>query len=100
LDGANIGDWAITSPSCAGTTLAPGSSCRVTVVFTPAAPGDRSASLTVASNAQGNPHTAVLSGIGTTPQVTISPASLDFGSQPLGVINNAQAIIVQNSGDA
>jgi probable HAF family extracellular repeat protein len=100
LSGANAGDWAVTSPDRSGTTLPPGSSSTVSLVFTPAAPGDRSASLSVATNAPGSPSSVQLAGIGTTPLVTISPASLDFGAQPLGVINNAQAIIVQNSGDA
>src|SRR3989454_2284113 len=41
-----------------------------------------------------------LTGAGIAPVVSISPGRLDFGPQPVGVVNDAQSILVQNTGDA
>jgi trimeric autotransporter adhesin len=57
------GDYAITAP-CAITTLAPGSSCSVTITFTPTATGTRAGTLTVASTDQSSPAIVPLTGTG------------------------------------
>ncbi len=57
------GDYAITAP-CAITTLTPGSSCSVTVTFTPTATGPRAGTLTVASTDQNSPAIVPLTGTG------------------------------------
>ncbi len=61
--GADPGDFAITD-GCAGQTIAPGATCTVTVVFTPAVFGARSATLTFNSNASNNPVMVTLHGNG------------------------------------
>jgi ASPM-SPD-2-Hydin domain-containing protein/centrosomal CEP192-like protein len=58
--GADPGDFAQTN-TCP-VSLAAGSSCTVSVTFSPAAPGARSGSLTVADNAGDSPQTVALSG--------------------------------------
>ncbi len=56
-------DFAITVP-CALTTLAPGTSCSVTVTFTPSALGARSGTVTVTSSASTSPDQLPLTGAG------------------------------------
>ena len=57
------GDYSITVP-CNLTTLAPGAACPVTVTFTPAAIGPRTATLTITSSAATSPDTVPLTGTG------------------------------------
>ena len=47
-------------------SLAPNAACTINVTFTPAATGTSTATLSIADNAPGNPHTATLSGFGVT----------------------------------
>ncbi len=58
------GDFARTT-TC-GATLAAGTSCSVAVTFTPTATGVRTGTLSLSSNAPLSPHTASLTGTGTT----------------------------------
>jgi hypothetical protein len=83
-------------------TLAPGGSCTVSVAFTPAALKERTATLSIPSNAAGSPHGVALSGYGvaaTAPAVTLSPASLAFGNQTVGG-SVTKPITLTNSGSA
>ena len=59
---ATTGDFSQTN-TC-GSSLAPGASCTVSVSFTPTAAGNRTGSLTVASNDPAGPLTVALSGSG------------------------------------
>jgi hypothetical protein len=62
ITGTNSGDFSKTT-TC-GSSVAVGGNCTVTVAFTPAAAGSRSASLAITDNAAGSPHTVALSGTG------------------------------------
>lgn len=62
LSGANPGDFYTAADNCRA-MLAPGASCAVQVVFSPAAAGQRVATLTALTNAASDPVTA-LSGVG------------------------------------
>ena len=66
LAGADAADFSPTTtcPMSPG-TLAPGSSCTISVVFKPAAKGSRSATLTIKDNAQTSQQSVALSGTGT-----------------------------------
>jgi Abnormal spindle-like microcephaly-assoc'd, ASPM-SPD-2-Hydin/Protein of unknown function (DUF1573)/Beta-propeller repeat len=64
---AASGDFSQTN-TC-GTTLAAGSTCAVSVVFTPSASGARTGTLTVTDNAANSPQSVSLSGTGVTPFV-------------------------------
>ena len=57
----------------------PGQSCSVLVFFTPAAPGARTAALSISDNAPGTPQTVSLSGTGV-PQVSVTTTSLPNGT--------------------
>ena len=54
--------------------LGPGASCAITATFTPQATGTRSATIAIADNAPGTPHTIALTGAGTG-LFMISPAT-------------------------
>jgi hypothetical protein len=61
--GADPDDFIVGSDGCLG-ALAPGTSCQLTVNFTPRAQGSRTATLDIASNAPNGPATVSLSGTG------------------------------------
>jgi trimeric autotransporter adhesin len=63
---AVTGDYAITQP-CSLTTLDSGSSCPVTITFTPTAAGARAGTLSIASSDPTSPANIPLTGTGTLP---------------------------------
>jgi Abnormal spindle-like microcephaly-assoc'd, ASPM-SPD-2-Hydin len=99
LGGSDAGDFAVASNACGGQSVAPGGSCTVSVTFTPTAVGERTATLSVADNANPSPQTVTLSGDGTgTPDVTLNPSP----PAPLNLTNNAPngQVTLTNSGSA
>lgn len=92
------GDFAETN-TC-GTTLAAGASCSINVTFAPIATGRRSGAVSVTDNASGSPHSASLTGTGTAPSATLSPASLTFGGQLVGTTSAVQSTTLTNTGNA
>lgn len=96
--GQNPGDFFITRNTCSSIALAPSATCGIDVFFRPAAPGNRSATLTIVGTPGGSV-TVALSGGGTTGAVlTISPTSRDFGSFAVGASSAPQSFTVQNTG--
>jgi hypothetical protein len=71
--GTNPLDFTETHDGCSGLTLAAGTSCIVGVTFKPIQAGTRSATLIVIDNAPASPHTAPITGTGTTPAGTTAP---------------------------
>jgi hypothetical protein len=99
LTGTNGGDFAQTN-TC-GASVAAGGNCIVSVTFTPSAARNRTASVTIADNASGSPHTVALSGTGVgVPVVSLSSGSLTFASQNLGTTSAAQSVTLNNTGTA
>ncbi len=82
----NIGGWTLTgaagtsftiaNDSCSGSTLPPGGSCTLTVVFAPMATGDLDASLQIASDDPASPAAVALAGTGAAPASSTHPASV------------------------
>src|SRR5581483_11681257 len=71
--------------------------------FTPTALGSRSAALMLATNATNRLDPVGLTGTGVLPQVptlSISPAELAFGPEPMGTSSLSQAIVCENTGNA
>jgi hypothetical protein len=98
VSGANGPDF---SPSnTCGSTLAPGAACTITVTFTPAATGTRTAAVTITDNAADSPESVALSGTGTTPAASLMPATLSFGSQQVGTSSMPQNITLTDTGTA
>jgi hypothetical protein len=81
-----------------GASLASGSSCTVSVTFTPLATGSLSATLSFADNVLYSPQTVTLSGTGTAPAVSLSPTSLSFASANSGITSVAQTVTLRNAG--
>ncbi len=99
VGGANASDFAKISDTCTGATVTPNSACTVSVTFTPMAMGSRSASLSIADNAGGSPQTVSLTGTGV-PSAQISPSSVTFAGQAVGVAGTAQTVTLTNIGTA
>ena len=70
----NTLDFTEVSDGCSGLTLAPGTSCSVSIVFSPSQAGTRTASFVVTDNAANSPQSVPLTGTGTTPAGTTAPA--------------------------
>lgn len=60
--GANIGDFA--QNNTCGSGIAAGASCQISVTFTPAGMGARTAAVSVTDNGTGSPHMVTLTGAG------------------------------------
>ena len=75
-----------------------GGTCSITVTFTPALAGTRSATMDVNDNVTGSPQALSLTGVGAAPSVSLSSAYLSFSGQAVGSISTAQAISVTNTG--
>jgi hypothetical protein len=71
--GANPLDFTQVADGCSGVRLAAGTSCSVSITFSPTQAGARSATFIVTDNATGSPHTAAIAGTGTTPAGTTPP---------------------------
>jgi hypothetical protein len=98
VSGANASNFVETN-NC-GSSMAAGANCAINVTFTPSASGPATAALNIADNVSGSPQTVSLSGTGTAPAVSLSPASLAFGSLAIGTSSTAQTITLTNSGNA
>jgi hypothetical protein len=96
--GTNSGEFSQTN-SC-GASVAVGSNCSIMVTFTPAAAGNRAASVTITDNAAGSPQSVTLSGTGVQPAVTLSSPSLSLGSQLVTTASMPQGVTITNTGTA
>ena len=83
-----------------GSSVAAGASCAITVTFKPLASGTLTASLNFTDNATGSPQKIALSGTGTGPVVSLSPASLTFAGTAVGTTAASQKITLTNKGNA
>ena len=84
------GDFKVTGANC--TSVAPGASCQITVVFDPTAVGARTGTLTVGSS--GTTLISTLTGTGI-PDLTFSLASLSYGNVDVGAVRT-QSFTVTN----
>lgn len=88
------GDYAQTN-NC-GSVLAANSSCTFTLTFTPTVTGVRYGSITITDNDAASPQVLNLTGEGW--QTSESPASLSFGSIPIGTSSAPQTVSIANQG--
>ncbi|MBU6378844.1 MAG: choice-of-anchor D domain-containing protein [Gammaproteobacteria bacterium] len=80
--------------------LAAGSSCEITVTFSPKTPGDKTASLSIAGQAIGSPATARLTGTGVGAKLVASTLRLAFAEQANGTQSAPQSVTLSNGGNA
>jgi hypothetical protein len=84
-----------------GSSVNPGSSCTLSVTFTPNATGTRTGAITIIDDATGSPHMLRLAGTGTTsggPAVSLAPARLTFAPQPMETFSPPQLGTLRNIG--
>ena len=101
VDGTDADVFTVTN-QC-GSSLAPEASCAVDVTFAPSTEGTRNATLTIESTDPENESVSVpLSGKGTlapTPEISVTPESVDLGRVLSGTSATAQ-VAVDNNGNA
>ena len=84
-----------------GSTVAAGSTCAISVTFTPASSATSSGVLSVADNATGSPQTVSVSGSGVSPAASLSTSALNFGSQVVNTRSSTpQSVTLTNTGNA
>lgn len=98
LDGSTNDNFAQTN-NC-GSSLLAGASCTLTITFTPIVPGAINGSFSIADNAANSPQTVPLSGTGTGPSVSLSPANIVFARQRVGVTSAVSQVTLTNTGNA
>jgi len=99
--GANPGRFGQTS-NCPirGAGLAAGASCTINVVFTPNSTSTRTAVLNVRVAAPAVSGSVALTGTTVVPTVSVSPATIAFGTQTINTTSAAQRVTVTNTGAA
>ncbi len=98
LGGTNAGQFSVTGTTCQGQTLATNATCTISVAFAPNTTGAKSASLFAAASPGGTGQSA-LSGNGLpAAQLTMTPATKDFGSVGTGGQTQFQVFTIQNLG--
>jgi uncharacterized repeat protein (TIGR01451 family) len=100
IGGSNAGDFGRGLDTCTGVSVAPGSSCSVSVSFTPTVRGARSATLRFTDNAGDSPQDLALSGSGVAPVAQLSVTSIDFGNVEIGTTSAHRRLTITNTGDA
>lgn len=88
------GDFAVSANAC-GPTLAVGSSCKISVTFTPTQLGALTGSLNLTDNAPNSPQAEPLSGTGVGP-VTLNPSVAVYGKQKVGTTSGAKVFTLTN----
>src|SRR3984885_12865301 len=98
LTGSNSADFIATN-NCPP-SLGASSSCHIMVEFDPSAagPASRAALLSVSDNAPQSPQTVALSGTVVVSGVSLSPSSINFGNQLVGVASTPVPITLTNTG--
>ena len=99
INGISTGGGFAQTNSCPS-VLPGGSSCAVSVTFTPVAAGTVNGQLNVtddSSNA-GPAQAVTLTGAGTAPAASVSPTSLHFSSQIVGTTSAAKSVTLQSTG--
>jgi beta-propeller repeat-containing protein/centrosomal CEP192-like protein/ASPM-SPD-2-Hydin domain-containing protein len=93
------GDFSQTT-NC-GSAIPAAANCQLMVTFSPTATGLRTGTVTITDDAPGSPQVIQLSGTGLgalVPQVTFTPTSLTFASQPVGTTSSPQVVTLGNTG--
>lgn len=84
--------------NCTGDVPA-ASSCTISVTFDPTTAGTRTGVIQINDNGSGSPQVISLSGTGLGAIGVLAPATLTFGSVPLGATSAAQTVTLTNQGN-
>jgi hypothetical protein len=93
-----VKDFAIKSNTCpaAGQPLAGGASCKIGVAFTPKSTGAKKGAVIINDSDPTSPQIAGVSGVGTS-NVVLSPNTVNFGNDPVGVLSGITTITLINN---
>jgi hypothetical protein len=102
IAGANASDFAVTGQTCTGAAIQPGATCAITLVATPHAAGNRTATLTITDDAPNSPQSVALSVNGqVSVSATYSPAGgIIFPSVKVGKTTGTQYVTVKSTGQS
>jgi sugar lactone lactonase YvrE len=91
-------DFAIKSNNCpaSGKQLAAGASCQIGLTFTPKSTGAKKGAVLINDNDPTSPQIAGVSGTGIS-NVVLSPSSVNFGTEPVGVAGAVTTITLLNN---
>jgi Abnormal spindle-like microcephaly-assoc'd, ASPM-SPD-2-Hydin len=100
--GTNASDFSLATNNCTGKIVAAGSSCTVTVIFTPGVTGGtaRSATLTISDSSPAASFPVSLIGTAVQPVASLSATTMSFGNSNLGVATAQQTVTLTNTGNA
>lgn len=101
--GAMPGDFQRSGTCSVATPLPIAGQCTLILSFAPTALGARTGNLTISSDASNGAATITLAGNGVpvpAPQVSLTPPTLDFGTQSVGGLYPARRVRLANSGTA
>jgi hypothetical protein len=86
---------------CVKATLQPSTNCVIQVTYTPSAAVASIGAVTLTDNGSGSPQVILTTGTGVLePRASLSPASLGFASQSVGVTSGPQPVTLTNAGNA
>jgi sugar lactone lactonase YvrE len=91
-------DFAISANTCpaAGSTLAAGASCTISITFTPQSTGAKKGALVINDSDPSSPQIVGMTGTGTS-KVAFSPSSLTFAAQAIGTSSSQTRIVLTNN---
>lgn len=96
--GSDPTDFTKSSDTCNGQTLASGASCAITVKFSPATAGNKSAGFTILGTPGGSATASVSGTAATAAKLALSPITENFGSVVQGSTSSTVAVNVANIG--
>jgi hypothetical protein len=88
------GDY-VESNTCVGVSLPPLSTCTISIMIAPSVSGTIQGVVTLVDNALNSPQLIALSGSGVYP-ITVSPASLSFGTIAVGKSSQSKTVTLSN----
>jgi hypothetical protein len=94
----NLSNGGYAQINTCGTSVAAGASCTYSLTWNPAKAGSMTGSITFTDSSPGSPQVVSLSGVGVTPTVSLSPASLAFATQVVFTTSAAQTVTLSNTG--
>lgn len=101
VTGVDVAQYRVTN-TCVGVAVAPGSTCRVDVVFAPIVTGTLSVQISITSNDALSPHLVDVSGVSFVPisAVTVNPTTITFPDQTINTVGAPTTVRVTSSGTA
>jgi len=102
LDGGPAAGFSVVEESCLGSTLSKGADCRVTLMFSPRSPGERSSMLIAGTSDTPRLLAIALTGTGLaapTIEFNVMPQSVNFGEVTLGN-SRIENVALLNKGSA